>query len=140
MINETDYLIVYKILTSLAYFYAFKLIAFLCSSAKKQKEQKNKKQKMVKNNTKTKSFFQRALNGAKEGWNLNLLPDYIVVLNTKLWFKVAKLFGAISVGLVTSGIAYNFNAILFLFIFNYNLAFIFYRFYIIYLILVLGCG
>ena len=78
-----------------------------------------------------KSLKDRIIYAAKEGWNVNLIPNHILKLESKNWFKYMKILGAISVSLIVSDIAYNnFHIIIYIIIFIYNVIYLLYRIYV----------
>ena len=68
----------------------------------------------------------------KSEWNRQVLPDYIVKLENNIYIKICKAIGALSTGLIVSGIAKNQDKNIFYIICVLSFFYIFYKLMIVY--------
>ena len=63
------------------------------------------------------NLIKRAINEFKIGWSLSKLPEHILNIEKNIYVKLIKILGPVCVFLIVSGIAQQFNKL----IFNYML-------------------
>ena len=61
-----------------------------------------------------KNIRNRIWLGLKEGWEVEILPKYIIDFEKLFVVKLAKFVGSISMTLIITGFAHNFNFLFFL--------------------------
>nr|YP_009471403.1 hypothetical protein THMit_0004 [Trametes hirsuta]AVG72794.1 hypothetical protein THMit_0004 [Trametes hirsuta] len=69
----------------------------------------------------------RAVMEFKIGWNLTQEPEFIQKYEKNIYFKIFKLIGAFCLFLVVSGIAREFNKLVFYYVITYSLLYSIYR-------------
>ena len=84
----------------------------------------------MKNSNKT--IYSRIIYGIKSGWNMPYLPDHINKLNNNIYIKILKILGSLSIILMLSGIAKQFDKIIYYSIFIISLFYIGYKYLIVF--------
>lgn len=74
-----------------------------------------------------KSLIIRAISEIKIGWNLSKLPDFIEVLESKMYIKLLKIVGGICSFLIVSGTYHQFHTLINFYIFTYSFVYLMYR-------------
>ena len=79
-----------------------------------------------------KNILKKIITIARDEWTKQLLPDHIVKLEKNIYIKIFKVIGGISMGLVVSHIAINFETIVFYTLCCFSFLYISYRLMIVY--------
>lgn len=77
-----------------------------------------------------KTIKQRIFIGIKDAWNMELLPDFIVAFEKKIWVKLAKFIGSFAMFFILSGFAHKFNIFFYNFTFLISLVYTLYRIFL----------
>ena len=78
-----------------------------------------------------KNLIKRALNEFKSGWSLSELPEHIIKIEKNIYVKLIKILGPVCVFLIVSGIAQQFNKLIFYYIFMFSFLYSLYRIIIV---------
>ena len=78
-----------------------------------------------------KNLIKRALNEFKSGWSLSELPEHILKIEKNIYVKLIKILGPVCVFLIVSGIAQQFNKLIFYYIFMFSFLYSLYRIIIV---------
>ena len=81
---------------------------------------------------KNKSLINIATSELKIGWYLSKLPDFIEVLESKMYIKLLKLVGGISLFLIVSGAYHQFHKLINYYIFTFSFVYLMYRLMIVF--------
>ena len=75
-----------------------------------------------------KNYLSRIVYGIKSGWRLSILPNHILKIDSNIYVRIFKLFGAFFIFFMVSGISRNYNTIIFYIAAIWSLLYILYRF------------
>ena len=78
-----------------------------------------------------KNLIKRAINEFKIGWSLSKLPEHILNIEKNIYVKLIKILGPVCVFLIVSGIAQQFNKLIFYYIFMFSFLYSLYRIIIV---------
>jgi hypothetical protein len=88
------------------------------------------KLKMLFKTIRNKILFSRVIKEFKIGWDLVKLPNHIVILESRISFRILKFIGAVCLFLMMSGIAKQFHLLIIFYIYTYSFLYSVYRLYL----------
>lgn len=82
-----------------------------------------------------KTLKQRIIFGVKSGWSLEIYPKFLIDFDKQLKVRIFKYIGTVFTSILLSGIASNFNILIFYFMSIWSIIYILYRLSFVFFIL-----